>query len=71
MPLRVYESTVLGNGDGCNNRRYWNFTHACTAAEVIALNDADAYATSGAYFCVNSYAPRRVSNGILIAPRAW
>lgn len=60
MPLRVYESTVLGNGDGCNNGRYWNFTHACTAAEVIALNDADAYATSGAYFCVNSYpAPRK------------
>lgn len=60
MPLRVHESTVLGNGDGCNNGRYWNFTHACTAAEVIALNDADAYATSGAYFCVNSYpAPRK------------
>lgn len=69
MPLRVHE--MHGNGDGCNNGRYWNFTHACTAAEVIALNDADAYATSGAYFCVNLYAPRRVNNGILIAPLAW
>jgi len=28
-------------------------------SEVIALNDADAYATSGAYFCVNSRTSRR------------
>jgi len=27
-------------------------------SEVIALNDADAYATSGAYFCVSSYTRR-------------